>query len=402
MFEKVCIATFSVYKDGKRTAINGMVEPLLSFFQTRTKELDLIDGPHPGSDTVLTMYEKYLNGNVAQRSTSYLSSFLSPLLRAQNENGTQVFFKLRDIVSVFEWMIRSRKRYDLFIGLESIFTIAGIMLKKIGLAKKVVYYVSDYSPKRYPQKMLNSFYLWLDRYCCYNADYIWDVSPAMLPARISAGLDKKKSHPFILVPNALFPEQINYLPDEKVKKNSLVFAGTFGFENGSKLAIETMVEVVKNISDASLHFFGGDEQLENQLKTVTRDLNLQKHVFFHGFIPNAPKLSESIKRYMIGLAPYLSIPGSARWYADATKIRLYLGAGLPVITTQVPPLGREISRIGAAIIVNDDERDLAKAIIDLLNDKKKYTEMRKNAKQYAKKNTWGNTFRSAFSQMNLS
>lgn len=398
MFYRVCIATFSFYKNDRRTAINGMIEPLLSYFLPKAKAVDLIDGPHPGSNTVITRFEQYERGKT-KIQYSFISRIFAPLLSIQNQNGTQIYFKIRDFLSVLEITIRKRKRYDLFIGLESIFTLAGIILKKTGIVKIVVYYVSDYSPNRYPQKMLNNFYLWLDRFCCYHADFIWDVSPAMMPARIEEGLDEKKCKPFIIVPNALFPEQINFLPEGKLEKDSIVFAGTFGFENGTKLAIEAMSIVTTTIPTATLHFFGGDKQLEKELKEFTKKRGLQKNIIFHGFIQNAIELTKRINKYRIGLAPYIATPGSARWYADATKIRLYFGAGLPVITTQVPPLGKEIYDFGAGSVVDDSADTIAESIINLLSDKNKYKKMRQKAIAFAKNNIWKNTYDNALAKM---
>lgn len=400
MFRRICIATFSFYKNDKRTAINGMIEPLLSYFLPKAKVIDLIDGPHPGSSTVTTRFEEYKK---EKNKTTYsiISRLMTPLLTMQNQNGTQIFFKLRDFLSVFGMIIRRGKTYDLFIGLESIFTLAGIIFKKLRLIKTVVYYVSDYSPKRYPQKALNDFYLWLDRFCCYNADYVWDVSPAMMPARIKAGLDENKCKPVILVPNALFQNQIHFLPEGEQKKNSVVFAGTFGIENGTKLALDAFALVVKKIPDATLHFYGGDKVLEDALKKHATVLQIEKCVLFHGFITDAVKLSTMINQYKIGLAPYVAIPGSARFYADATKIRLYFGAGLPVITTRVPPLGKDVSKKGAGIIIQDNPKDLADAIFILLTDTNKYTAMRKKAIAYAKNNMWANSYSHALSRMSF-
>ena len=58
----------------------------------------------------------------------------------------------------------------------------------------MVYYVSDYSPDRYRQKWFNDLYLWLDRQAAMHADIIWDVSPAMQPARVKAGLTRRSPH----------------------------------------------------------------------------------------------------------------------------------------------------------------------------------------------------------------
>ena len=397
--KNLCIATFSLVLDGKRTAINGMIEPLLSFFLQRFDTIDLIDGAHPGSNTALTIFETYKGGILQKSSRSWSSLFLSPLLSMQNSGGTRTSFKIRDILSVFELMFKRRTTYDLFIGVESIYAFCGIILRYFGKAQVVVYYVSDYAPKRYGTLFFQNIYLWLDRFCCYHADFIWDVSPAMLPARISAGLDKKKCKPVLLVPNALFPEQINHIPITKRREKSIVFAGTFGFENGTKLLIEAMRNVVKKIPNSSLHFYGGNIEQEKFLKSLVKKYNLEKNIFFHGLVTKATELSQEIQKYMIGVAPYLGSPGSPRWYADATKIRLYLGCGLPVITTHVPPLGKIVTEKGAAITIKDNQHELAEAIIKLLSDKNLYEKMTKNAIAYARNNTWENTYGHAFSQM---
>jgi glycosyltransferase involved in cell wall biosynthesis len=67
----------------------------------------------------------------------------------------------------------------------------------------------------------------------------------------------------------------------------------------------------------------------------------------------------------------------------------------------VPPLGREVEKIGGAITVNDNSQSFAKAIIEIFNDKKMYLRLRKNAIIFAKNSTWENTFTNAFKEMEL-
>lgn len=402
MPDKILIATFSVWNNKGRTSINGMIEPLLSFFQKSSKNVNIIDGPHPGSNTVATRFDTYDNNGLKKRSLSLLSILMLPLLKIKNTNGTQIAFKIRDFLSVFEFIIRSRKRYDLFIGLESIYTIAGILLKKLGIVKNVVYYVSDYIPNRYEKKWLNKLYLFLDRFCCYNTDYIWDVSDAILNARIKAGLNREKCAPVISVPNALFPEQISYLPLEETRPFSLVFAGTFGPENGLPLAITSMKRILIKFPKAKLNILGGGHTPQEKLEDLAKKYNVEKSVTFHGFIQDAAKLSGIIKESRLGLAPYMSYADSARWFGDATKIRLYFGAGLPVITTHVPPLGKEAEKAGAGIIVKDNEKDLANAVIKVFGNSNLYEEMRTQAIFFAKNNTWHNTYNNALKKMRIS
>ncbi len=398
-YQKILFATFSIRQKGERTPINGMIEPLLSYFLPRVKELDLIDGFHPGSSNVISMIENFKKKKNVSTKKSFLSIILYPLLKLQNNNSTQVIFKIRDFLVVLEWGIRAGKKYDLFIGLESIYTLSGIILRRFGIANKVVYYVSDYSPNRYPNKLFNDLYLWLDRYCATHADFIWDVSPAMHPARIKAGLDPKKSAPVISVPNALFPKQIAPKKISETNPFSLVYAGTLTKSNGPDLAIKAMPEVLKKHPKTSLHIFGSNGADQARIKDLIKRSNLEKAVFFHGFITDVVDITNAINKYQIGLAPYLDIPGSHRKYGDATKLRLYLGAGLPIITTSVPPLGKQISAKGAAIVIKDDHKELAKEINKLFSDKVMYGKMKKEAIDLAKNNTWENTYGEALLKM---
>ena len=378
-----------------------MIEPLSGFFVSRIRKFALLEQPHPGSDTVIPFFEIYKK-RLRKKSHFFFSSLiLYPLLKLSNSNKTQVSFKIRDFLSIFEFILRDRRKYDLFIGLESINALAGIILRKLGIIKKVVYYVSDYSPKRYRFNLANSLYLLLDRFAAIHADFVWDVSKAMLPARIKAGLDPQKVAPVIHVPNALYPEQINYLPTSKIIPNSLVFVGTLGKINGPDVAIKALKEVSKSIPKVTLHIYGDGEPDISRIKKLATKLKLDGKVIFHGFISDQIKLSHEIKQYAISLAPYLEVPGSPRWWADATKIRLYLAAGLPIITTKVPPLGKELVQDGAGIITKDTPSDTAKAIIKLLQDKPLLEKMRKNAIKRAKDNTWKNTYGTAISKMGL-
>jgi len=212
-------------------------------------------------------------------------------------------------------------------------------------------------------------------------------------------LDPNKASPVIHVPNALFPKQIHYFPQSKVTPNSLVFVGTLGKINGPDLAIQSLKLVLKDVPTTTLHFFGDGEPDITRIKNLTKKLMLENNVIFHGFVSDQVLLSQETAKYMIGLAPYTATPGSPRWWADATKTRLYLAAGLPVITTQVPPLGKEIERDGAGIIAKDNPENQAQAILRLLKSKNTYLKMRKNAIKRAKNNTWENTYKQTLDKM---
>ncbi|MFZ5535456.1 MAG: glycosyltransferase [Patescibacteria group bacterium] len=393
----VFFATFSLWSNGKRMPTNGSVEPLRDFLLPRVKKLVLLDQLVPGEEDISYKIEEYNDGNkkYISHKMGWWYGILSPFLRLTNSNATQVPFKIRDFLSVIDWAFRDSTRFDYFIGLESVNAIAGILLRFIGRVKTVVYYVSDYSPNRYANKLFNRVYLVLDRFAAMHSDYIWDVSKAMQPARISAGLNAVRSAPVIHVPNGLLATQIQSLKITKIKKHALVYMGTLGEENGPDLIIRAMQKIRKAIPTATLRIIGGGERLP-VLQSLVAELHLEKNIKFYGYVPDGAKMASLLRECALGVAPYRSFPGSIRFYADAGKIRAYCAAGLPVISSKVPPLGKEVAEYGGALVVNDTIREFSNAVISLLSDRKRYIQMRSRAYDYAKNATWERTFANAF------
>lgn len=400
---KILIATFSPWKDGKRLPTNGMVEPFIDYFSKKYDKFILIDQPHPGSDIVLPIIEEYKNGkSIKSFKNSIIIKILSPLLKFTNIHKTQISFKLRDFVSVIDFVLRNKIKFDLFIGFESVNTLAGVVLRKLGKIKKVIYYVSDFSPKRYSQNWFNNIYLKLDKLAATYSDATWNVSMAMPKARKKLGYDMENISPQLFAPNAFFKHQIKCLPISKVKPFSIVYAGTMGMENGPDLAIKTVANIVKMYPKTILTMIGGGKKEEiEKLKKLIKKLGVEKNVDFVGFVQTNDEMYQIIRKHMVSIAPYKAIPGSVRWYADAVKIRTSLACGVPVLTTQVPPNGKLLLKAKAGIVVKDNVKELTKAIDIIFSKKDAYLKMRKNAIENAKENTWDNSYTNALKEMGL-
>ena len=402
-FKAVLVATFSPWKGGKRLPTNGMVEPFVDYFSKRSKEFVLIDQPHPGSDILMPRIEIYKNGKQTEIvKNSFLLGWLKPILSLTNVHKTQISFKLRDFLSVIDFVINGKDKFDLFIGFESVNALAGVFLKKFGRVKDVVYYVSDFSPNRYKQSWFNKIYLLLDKLAATYADATWNVSMAMPEARKKLGYDMKKLSPQLFAPNAFFKNEIKSLPFEKTKPYSLIYAGTLGLENGPDLAIESIPGIIAKFPKATLTIAGGGrKEDEIYLKKLIQKLKLEKNVNFVGFVPANKELFDLVRQHWLSIAPYKAIPNSVRWYADAVKIRMSMACGLPVVTTQIPPNGKLAQDAGAGIITKDNSKDLSKAIINIFSNQKLYLKMRNAAILAAKKNTWENSYTNALRKMKL-
>jgi len=398
----VFFATFAVYINGKRIPSNGMIEPILSFFLPKVQRFTLLIQPHPSSDRIspiLELYEK--NRKVKETIISpflYLPLYL--LCKIQNSDNTHISFKLRDLLSVLHVGFALKKRHDIFIGFESINAIAGIILRKLRRVDKVVYYVSDYSPERFRNKLFNGIYLWLDKFCIEHADFIWDVSPAIKEARKKAGILQKDSSKILHVPNGLFNSQINPLPISKRTPESIVYMGLLNpDQHGVELALKAFKLVLEKKPRATFHIIGGTNRNSNPFMQMVKDLGIEKSVIAHGFIPPNKTMSSIINKCYVGVATYRTDKDPRNKYGDSGKIRQYLACGLPIVATTIQWYTKYAIAKGAGIGVNETPEDFTRAIVKLFDDKELYRRCSKKAVELSRNNTWEDSYGKAFLAM---
>jgi glycosyltransferase involved in cell wall biosynthesis len=82
-------------------------------------------------------------------------------------------------------------------------------------------------------------------------------------------------------------------------------------------------------------------------------------------------------------------------FADPSKLKSYVAAGLPILVTDVPPNAAELERDGGAEIVPDDPGEFAAAIERLLSDRTAWAARREAALGYARQFDWNNIVETA-------
>jgi len=117
------------------------------------------------------------------------------------------------------------------------------------------------------------------------------------------------------------------------------------------------------------------------LKRLTKKLGLDRHVIFHGFLQQRDML-DLLSRCAIGIAPFVPVPENNATYSDSGKPKLYTFCGLPVIITKVYS-GFLVASNEAGILVDYNVRELAKAIVSLLDDEQRLNYYRQKARDYA-------------------
>lgn len=303
-----------------------------------------------------------------------------------------------DFLQVIWSVLRSHDKYDVFIGVNSLNCFAGLFLKKIGKVRKVILYTMDFVPIRFENKLLNYVFHKIEIFCVKNSDEVWNVSPRMAEGREKyLGLSGKK-YPQKFIPVGIWNDKIKKRSMDEIKKNQILFIGHLLEKQGVQMVLEALPSVIKKIGDVKFLIIGGGEY-ESVLKNKVQELNIQNNVIFTGWITDRNKLDEMIGESMIAVATYKPEKEMLRnftYFADPNKLKDYLGAGLPIILTNISYNAEEIEKRKCGIMVNYDKNDISEALAKLLKDKPIYKEYRENALNYAKELDWVNVYDKIF------
>src|SRR6185369_6502307 len=301
------------------------------------------------------------------------------------------------LIDIFQTLVfvASKEKFDTYIGFVALNCLSGLFLKKIGRVDSVVFYSIDFVPIRFHNAFLNRIYHEIEIYCVKNADQIWNVSP-----RIAVGREKflhlsTKKYVQQVVPIGIWNSNIKKRSIDKINQHQVLFMGHLLEKQGVQKVIEALPRIVKKIPNFKLLIVGGGEYkivLENKV----REISLEQYVIFTGWVNDREKIDGIMSESAIAVATYKPEKRQLynfTYYADPTKLKDYLGAGLPIVLTNVSYNTSEIATKKCGILVQYDEKDIAKAVIRLLTNKKTLTDYRNNAQAYAKEFDWSEIFK---------
>lgn len=310
---------------------------------------------------------------------------------------------LIDTLQVAWWIYKQKDKFSLFVGINPINCIVGLFFRKIGKTKKVIFYAIDFTPKRFENPLLNYLYHKLEIYCVVHADKVWNVSPRIAEGREQfLQIPNDPTHQ-IVVPIGIWNKNIKKRDFKDVKKHQLLFVGHLLEKQGVQLVLDATPDIIKKIPDFKFVIAGGGEY-EKILRKKIKKLRIEKYVDITGWIKERKELDKMMSESACAIAVYK--PEEEKlynftYYSDPTKLKDYLGAGLPIILTDVSYNALKIQEEKCGIIVFYSSVDIAKAVIELMDDEEKLKNFKLNALEIAKEFEWSIIFHKAFKESDL-
>jgi len=292
-----------------------------------------------------------------------------------------------DLISTVSYALKNLENYEVYIGVNCLNVLPGLVMKFF-LKKDlvVIFYSADFSRKRFPNILMNNFYLWLDWLAARFSDYVWVVTPRAMEARINQKINKEK---LILVPNGVYLKKIHR--SDKKNKKVLFYVGHLTETKG----VQDILQALKNLRKYKLVIIG-DGPFKEKLVAKTKELGLGEKVSFLGEMTNK-KILRQISKYGIGLAPYLELEDYIH-YGDSVKIKEYLASGCPVIMSNVTWVAEEVKRTECGVVVEDFVKDFKKAIGKIENN---FDQMSKKAVKFSLPFDWQEIYEIALKKSRL-
>ena len=289
------------------------------------------------------------------------------------------------------WGIRLCKRSNLVIGVDPMNAFAALILRRLGVCQKVVYYAIDYTLDRFPNKLVNELYHRIDGYCALHCDETWNLSSRMIQERNKRHGLEEKSERQKIVPMGAWLDRIPQVAFRDKKSERIAFVGHLLEKQGLQVVLEALEEVIREIPSAHLLVIG-DGPYKASLIKLAKKLRLSNHVTFTGFISDHRAVEQLLSTSAVGVALYDPELADFTYYSDPGKIKLYLACGLPVIMTAIPHNARELEEAGCGFIVEYESRKVAKLLIQVLKDPERLKVYAENARRYARQFDWGTIF----------
>lgn len=327
----------------------------------------------PDSDNRRSFITEYVNGRKTKtKSTRDYKYFPDPIIY------------LKDAVFTISNLMSSNKAVDTYIGMDGLSVFFGLVLKKMGRCKRVIYWSMDFVPhNRFKNILLNYFYNAVNSISCKNADEVWDLSPRMASGRSKyLGIKEKDYKKHKVVPYGLWIDRIKRIIYSKCDKNTLVYMGHLLPKQGVDTVIKSIPKIIMSTPQFKFKIIG-DGSFKNALVEMAHELGVEKYCKFTGRIDDSVKMEKEISLAAAAIAPYKKTKDNYTYYADPGKVKSYLACGVPVLLTDLPWNAKEIEKKKCGIIIKDDGSDLVVKLRKIFKpDVNK--EYRKNAASYSK------------------
>jgi len=165
----------------------------------------------------------------------------------------------------------------------------------------------------------------------------------------------------------------------------LIYHGTIVERLGLDIAIRAINIAKDKIPNIKLYIYGEGDFLEYLLK-LTKELNLEKYIYFSKRFFTVDKLPKLMEKADIGIIP--NRKNLCTIYMLPVKLLEYVAMGIPVISARTRTIQAYFDDSMVRFFEPSSEKSLAEAIFDLYSHPEKRKQLVDNADRFNQKHNW--------------
>ena len=289
-------------------------------------------------------------------------------------------------VILFRLILKAGVKFQVFIGVNYPYPLLGLLLRKMHLVKKVVYYAWDIIPppdqrSHILKRMLYKIMLLIDYLISKHADLVWFLSSELIGVKRKLGVPINNV-PYIIVPIGVDTDRlvnIAYSSLEQQNRILIAYVGEISERTGFDVFARFLIRMAhdQTIKDNIEFLIIGQGPLFRKIRTLVVRLGLKDQVHMLGFIRDIDEIRNLLSTCSVGIALYKPTDMFSR-YSDPGKVKLYIECGIPIIMSGRSPITKEIAKHGAGFIINLSEDELSRVIRYLIKNKTALTKLKRN------------------------
>ena len=186
-----------------------------------------------------------------------------------------------------------------------------------------------------------------------------------------------------------YPDQSIFYKRPQNRKDGkfiMLYPGTMGWHQGLDIAVKALATIKDEVSKVEFHIYG-DGPERRSIERLIDDLGLQGIVFLKNSVP-IDQIADVMADADLGIVPKRNDPFGGE--AFSTKILEFMSLGIPVIVSATKIDKYYFNDAVVKFFKPEDESDLAKCMLEMINDKAIGKKLADNALQFIENFKWEN------------
>jgi len=319
------------------------------------------------------------------RSSAILRLVANPIILAAYAVVLSIFLRFK-----------AKRSFDVCIAAHFLLGLCAILLRCMGIVKKMVYWATDWFPQaRTTRKsFLNTnhirsmvgdlLFLYADRLNANLADSVWNLTHRIAEARLKKWRGQLKvTHQRVVYP----PLTQKYLDRDSVAcgepEKRIVFFGNLREERG----LEPVIDAIANLSEHGIQvdflIIGrgkDDPNYANRILKRAVDKGVINNIKVLGFLP-IEEVRQILCTSLVGIALFEGRENVSN-FAFPAKVVHYLESGIPIVVSKDSPLATEVVSNGIGFVTEYNAIRIQQVLDQMLSDIKLVRKLKANVREY--------------------